>query len=99
MRIIGFALVISSVLIGVKKLATEQHMLPSTGEARFSDFASAGLLLPVILLKLQNASLESQWSSELARVIHGQPEVTVANGRVDVLSDFYAIKGQTGKVA
>lgn len=91
--IVGFAVVLSLALIGAKKLtARSQAAPPVASYSALHGIASESLLVPVIVLNLQDASLESAWSSALALVIGGQTEVPVANGRVDVLNSFYAIE-------
>jgi hypothetical protein len=49
-------------------------------------------ILPVIELNLENASLESHWSDALATALEGRTEVVVEGGRVDVLTERYAIE-------
>ena len=50
------------------------------------------LLLPVISLNIPDATLETSWSTALSLVLHGQTEYAVESGRVDVLTDQYAIE-------
>lgn len=53
---------------------------------------SDSLLVPVIELEISDRTLEKHWTSALAAKISGRAEVTVSYGRVDVLTDTYAIE-------
>ncbi|MEX2173071.1 MAG: hypothetical protein WD872_01830 [Pirellulaceae bacterium] len=54
--------------------------------------ASIEPLLPILELTISDASLESGWSAALAAVLGGQTEVSVEGGRIDILTDNYAIE-------
>jgi len=49
-------------------------------------------LAPVIDLEIPDASLESGWSAALATLLAGQTEVAIEGGRIDVLTEHYAIE-------
>lgn len=87
--IIGFALLLAVVLVGVRKLAgnAESRTLPSS-----IPVATAAYIAPVVNLKITDATKEAAWSAALATVLAGKTEVPIANGRIDVLSDAYAIE-------
>lgn len=53
---------------------------------------SSNLLVPVISLPLNVAAPEKDWTDALAKRINGQSEVQVDRGRVDVMTDSYAIE-------
>jgi hypothetical protein len=75
--------------------STEQVKQPettSTQATRSFGIPSGDLLLPVIDLRLPDAGLESHWSAALAMRLSGQTEAAVEGGRVDVLTEHYAIE-------
>jgi hypothetical protein len=86
--IVGFALFFAAALVGVRKLSgtTAQPAAPLLG------VPAAAYIAPVVSLRLADASAETSWSAALAATLSGRTEVPVPNGRVDVLSDFYAIE-------
>lgn len=53
---------------------------------------SSELLLPVIDLALEDATLETYWSAALASALSGTTEYPVEGGRVDVSTNRYAIE-------
>jgi len=44
------------------------------------------------MLKVDDAARELNWSAALAAKLNGRVEVAVPNGRIDVLTDIYAIE-------
>lgn len=55
-------------------------------------FQSTSLLLPTIEIPLPPSANESLFISALAERINGKPEVTIDGGRVDIVTDRYAIE-------
>jgi len=53
---------------------------------------SSNMLVPIISLPLSRNAPEKDWTDALAREINGQSEVRVDRGRVDVMTDTYAIE-------
>jgi hypothetical protein len=89
----AIAVVVS--ILGVKRLIHSDA--PHAGVASQQGFVSgsstsAPLLLPIIELTIADASLEKNWSSALAQVLGGRTEVSIEGGRVDVLTEHYAIE-------
>lgn len=87
--IVGFALVLAGALIGLGKLSADRESGPS---AQALPVANAAYIAPVVNLRIADATAESAWSAALASTLTARTEVHVANGRVDVLSDHYAIE-------
>jgi hypothetical protein len=89
--VIGVALLISLALVGLKKLSGTTD---SAGSDPVSDAAVFQLsyIAPAIYLNIPDDAQELVWSAALARTLDGQTEVVVQNGRVDVLTDLYAIE-------
>ena len=59
----------------------------------FALFAPLPLLgQTYINLPVRSDNVESTWSSALAEILHGRQEVSVKFGRVDLLTDVYAIE-------
>ncbi len=52
----------------------------------------SNVLVPVITLPVKRNSHEKEWTDALANRIKGQSEVQVDRGRVDVMTDSYAIE-------
>ena len=92
--IILFALVLSGTLIGARKLVSSaQPVAQLSAPQSIPALASAALYIaPVIALRVDDASREVAWSAALAAVLNGKTEIPVPNGRVDVLTDSYAIE-------
>ena len=59
-------------------------MLPET--------LSGPLLIATLALEVDDPSKEASWSQALARRLSGETEAPVEGGRVDVLTDRYAIE-------
>lgn len=91
--ICAFALALSALFIGAKKLrsGSDQPQIPSQVAGASLSSADA-LMIPVLLLSVDDASRETNWSVSLARFLSGTTEAPVANGRIDVLTDYYAIE-------
>ena len=53
---------------------------------------AAGAIVPVIHLNVPPAANEAAWTTALAQYLAGQPEARVEFGRIDVLTDTYAIE-------
>jgi len=85
----------SLALLGLKQLVVGKAVGSTevaTGHSSVSVEVCGQLLLPIVALNLPDAQLESSWSSALAAVLDGQTEVPVEGGRVDVLTQHYAIE-------
>jgi hypothetical protein len=94
-RTLLIALVVAFSVLGAKRIfrtPTEEDK-PNAPVLR-QPFLSTNseLLLPVVELRLQDASLEAAWSVALSEVLSGMTEAPVEGGRVDVLTDHYAIE-------
>lgn len=91
------ALVASFAIVGTKRLLrteTSSVTTPTVAATSSPIAAAAGgeLLLPVVELRIPDAQLESSWSAALASALSGQTEAPVEGGRVDVLTEHYAIE-------
>ena len=53
---------------------------------------SSNMLVPIIWLPLNMNAPEKDWTDALAKEMNGQSEVQVDRGRVDVMTDTYAIE-------
>jgi hypothetical protein len=89
--IIAFAVILALTLIGLRRLASE-GLDSSTASRVSSTGATASYIAPIISLRIVDASKESAWSNALAQTLAGRTEVPVPNGRIDVLSENYAIE-------
>jgi hypothetical protein len=90
------AVTVGSALIGLKRLIrpsqdAESAIVSSAANVSHVS-ASPDLLLPVIRVAVDPDAHESDWSEALAAVLHGRTEVVTDYGRVDVLTDRFAIE-------
>lgn len=90
-KIVGFAVLFALLLIGLRRYSAETPV-PTLARVAEGAAISARYIAPVIQLQIVDASKESAWSQALAQVLAGKTEVPVLNGRIDVLSDRYAIE-------
>ncbi len=89
------ALVVSFVIIGGKRVLRSDASaasLPAVASGGSLAITSGDLLLPIIELRIPDAQLETHWSAALASVLTGHTEVPVEGGRIDVLTEHYAIE-------
>lgn len=91
--IIAFALALSAAFIGARKLTRNADQAQEIVQMQMATLSvSDALMLPVVLLPVDDASKEVNWSVSLATLLNGTTEAQVAGGRVDVLTDIYAIE-------
>lgn len=89
------ALAVSFVIIGAKRFRRPNTTTTAPNAAvagRPIRTAPGELLLAIIELRIPDGQLESHWASALASVLSGQTEAPVEGGRVDVLTEHYAIE-------
>ena len=90
------AVVAGSGLVGLKRLLKSENDSSSQIESSFASTSQVetlpDLLLPVIRLAVDPESHETDWSEALAAVLSGRTEVATEHGRVDVLTDRFAIE-------
>ena len=89
--ICAFALAISALFIGAKKLTDSRDHAYPLGRSVVAGISDE-LMMPIVLLPIDDASRETNWSAALAEFLSGTTEVPVENGRVDVLTKIYAIE-------
>lgn len=92
---VAIAVIIVSVILGgllrftndgtskTNKIETDDQIIPDM---------SGNMLVPIVRLHLSMNAPEKDWTDALARKINGQLEVQVDRGRVDVMTDAYAIE-------
>lgn len=89
-------IVVSVIIGGLLRLTSsdvqDNHDMSSKLDAHYTTQLSDGILVPVIHLPVSADSKEKQWNEALARAIKGESEVSIPNGRVDVMTKFYAIE-------
>ena len=92
---VAIAVIIASFILGalLRFTGNDDH---TSSEANTDDQVilgmSSNMLVPVISLPLSINAPEKDWTDALAREINGQSEVRVDRGRVDVMTDSYAIE-------
>jgi len=88
-------LVFASIGLAVRFLRPDPPSVSSqSDQSPFSSFGTLtdSLLVPVIELEVEDRTLEKYWIAALAEKLHGQSEVVVPYGRVDVVTGTYAIE-------
>lgn len=89
--IVGFAILLVGLLIGLKRLSGKtEDAVASTHEVSRVELAT--YIAPIIGLHLSPQEKETVWSAALAQKLGGSTEFPVQNGRVDVLTEQYAIE-------
>lgn len=61
-------------------------------ESELSPIGARGLLVPVVYLSVRENGKEQEWTTSFARLIGGRTKVEVDYGRVDIVTDLYAIE-------
>lgn len=92
---LSIALAVSLAIIGSKRLfrsAVHDSVPPAVAKGVSFSNTCGKLLWPLIELPIADAKLESNWSSALAALLSGKTEVLIDGGRVDVLTEHYAIE-------
>lgn len=90
------AFLVVGTLLGIRRLFRGPSDTPANDTVAVhvssSGATSTDALLPIIQLTIPDASLESGWSAALATALSGRTEFPVESGRVDVLTDHFAIE-------
>jgi hypothetical protein len=86
LAIIGLGIVIAFIFIIDKKINTQRSIVS------VENIYNADYIAPIVVLDVEDLAHESKWSAALAEILSAQTEVRVPNGRIDVLSDIYAIE-------
>jgi hypothetical protein len=90
-KIVGLAILFAVLLVGLRRYAIDAQP-PVQALVAEESAIGARYVAPIIQLHIKDASKESAWSQALAQVLAGRTEVPVPNGRIDVLSERYAIE-------
>ena len=85
-------IVASVVLGGLLRFADDGTSKTNENENQINLGVSGNMLVPIIRLSLDKDASEKDWTDALAKKINGQSEVQVDRGRVDVMTDAYAIE-------
>ena len=89
----GAAVIISiSILLGLFLKFTDKTTNSDEHKKSTSKYFSVSHLIPEILLSVNRGSPEKKWTEALAKKLGGESEVKIENGRVDVLTETYAIE-------
>lgn len=92
---VAIAVIITSIILGgLLRLADDGTSNTSENETDNQIILgmSGNMLVPIIRLSLNIDAPEKDWTDALARKMNGQTEVQVDRGRVDVVTDDYAIE-------
>ncbi|MAL02374.1 MAG: hypothetical protein CMI02_10305 [Oceanospirillaceae bacterium] len=92
---VAVAVILASVILGGLLRITDKSSPSSDGvdvsNSEIGDVYS-NTFVPVITLPVNRGSNEKEWTDALANKTQGQSEVQVDRGRVDVMTDYYAIE-------
>ncbi|MDF1588856.1 MAG: hypothetical protein P1P93_06820 [Gammaproteobacteria bacterium] len=92
---VAIAVILASVILGgLLRVTGKSSPSPNGADITIPGINGAynNVFVPVIVLPVSRSSNEKEWTDALANSIKGQPEVQVDRGRVDVMTDFYAIE-------
>jgi hypothetical protein len=92
---VAIAVIIASILLGgllrfIGKDTSESNDTNTDNKINLG--ISNNMLVPIIRLSLAAGVPEKDWTVALARKMNGRSEVQVDRGRVDVITDSYAIE-------
>ncbi len=86
------SIIVVSLLLGVLLKIFNKPVELEAQDNSVSDYVSSSLVIPEIRLKVKEGSPEKEWTEALANFLGGKSEVKIENGRVDVLTESYAIE-------
>lgn len=95
---LAIGVIIASILLGLllrfgaRENINEEELKVTLSERELSPIGTKGLLVPVVYLSVGENEKEQEWTNSLARLIGGRTEVEVDYGRVDIVTDLYAIE-------
>ncbi len=95
LKAVVIALVVGGCLLGLKRFLKPKdnsHPITQQAEVETSIETITDFLLPVIRVSVDIDAHESDWSKALAKALKGRTEVTTEHGRVDVLTERFAIE-------
>lgn len=92
---VAIAVIVASIILG-GLLRFTGNDASKINEHKIENQSNIGMarniLVPVISLPVDYNALEKDWTDALAKKLNGQSEVRVDRGRVDVITDAYAIE-------
>lgn len=92
-HVCALAFILSALFVGAKKLRDTVEPQYKPSHTTTSGISSSDtLMIPVMILPVDDASRETKWLTPLAQSANGTLEVPDANGRIDVITDYYAFK-------
>lgn len=94
MKVAAITIAVFAVVAIMSKLIRDSKPETISNQTSLQTILSehSALLIPTVKLNILNDAKESDWSKSLSEKIGGKTEVTVKNGRVDVVTDKYAIE-------
>lgn len=96
LKVIVISLVVGFCLLGIKRLIKpkqDNHISENKQEEQNYHIETlTDYLLPVLRVPVDIKAHESEWCNALAKALLGETEVTTEHGRVDVLTDRFAIE-------
>ena len=92
---VAIAVIIASIILGgllrfIDKDTSASKVTNTENQKNIG--ISNSMLVPIIRLSLNTGAPEKEWTDALAEELRGQSEVQVDRGRVDVMTDSYAIE-------
>lgn len=92
---VAIAVIVASIILGALLRFTGTDTSESSGTNTDNQIdlgISNRMLVPTIRLSLNTDAPEKDWTEALTEKLNGQSEVQVDRGRVDVMTDSYAIE-------
>jgi hypothetical protein len=94
---VGITIIVIFVLLGLvfklSKIFQKEDSQQQKADLFTTDYSTDNpVLIPVIQLTVGDPSLEKNWVESFRQKINGHTEVPIVNGRVDIVTDCYAIE-------
>jgi len=94
---VGIAIIVIFVLLGLvfklSKMFQKEDSKQQKADLSIAYYSLDNpILIPVIQLTVGDPSLEKNWVESFRQKINGRSEVPIENGRVDIVTDSYAIE-------
>lgn len=94
---VGLVIILIFVLLGILfKLSNvyqpQDHPTAKTDLTTIRYSNDNPTLVPIIHIKVKDPSLEKYWVESLRQELNGRSEVSIQNGRMDIVTDAYAIE-------
>jgi hypothetical protein len=93
----GIVIIFIFILLGLlfkfsNLFQTQDHLIAKTELTSIRYSNDNPILVPIIQLKVKDPSREKEWVESLRQELNGRSEVSIEHGRIDIVTDTYAIE-------